>query len=68
MTNKVRASENKPAELTDGEKSEQLRRVMLNSALSIVTSRLTYGNTKTFGGLRDVYEALATARIERDTS
>lgn len=62
---RIRLNENQPRALTDNEKSEQLRRVLLNSALSIVTSRLTYGNTKTFGGLRDVYEALGYPGLDR---
>jgi len=51
---------NSPIKLTANEKTDQIRRVALYRALQsgIVGSRLTYGNTTTFGGLRDVYTAL----------
>jgi len=57
----------KVVHLTDGEKQDQLRRVMLNNALSIVASRMSYGNSKTFGGLRDVWEALGYPSLDRIT-
>jgi len=46
--------------LNDREKQEQIRRVAMYRALSanIVASRMSYGNTTTFNGLRDVYTAL----------
>ena len=53
---------NKPTAhiLTANEKDEQIRRVALYRALTanVLTSRMSYGNTTTFGGLRDVYTAL----------
>lgn len=59
---------NKPTAtvLNEVEKNEQLRRQLLYRALTtnLMTSRMTYGNTTTFGGLRDVDAALGYPSLE----
>lgn len=54
--------------LTEQQKNEQIRRAFLFRALastgSPISSRLSYGNTTTFNGLRDVYEALGYPKID----
>lgn len=53
--------------LSEDDKQQQIRRVLLNNALSIAASRMSYGNSKTFGGLRDVWDALGYPSMDRIT-
>ena len=53
--------------LTSEEKNEQMRRQILYRALSssLMTSRMSYGGTQSFGGLRDIYTALGYPVLDR---
>ena len=57
----------KPYALNSQEKDEQLRRMMVYRALTtnLMTSRMSYGGTQTFGGLRDIYTALGYPVLDR---
>ncbi len=53
--------------LSSQEKDEQLRRMMVYRALTtnLMTSRMSYGGTQTFGGLRDIYTALGYPLLDK---